>query len=578
MNFRGWFSDVWSDATRTINVEESHGASGDKLARNLGLISIFLFTVTQAVGSGILTTPGIISQQYAGSHSYLSFLWAGLVCAPAALCLAKMASMTSRSGSTGSYACMVLGQFVGLLMFFDVMLECVGGTASVAVSQADHIKLIIRLAGERCGQNWHLADAWSKTPTDVNWLMLLGTVVFTGLAAWLLTAGRAALRAPIQAGDRTQQRLKTGALLTFGVASAIGTLICAGVFLTTLPSVNLLSVGVVGVVMCVLLMGVTHTKVMTNVLTVVKIILVVTLICIFWHHFSWDLFNRPIPAGMAGTIAGASSAFFAYVGIDMATTAAGETKNAKRNVPLGMMLGLVVVTLLYVAAAFTFNGAVDYTLLPKGDGEAAPMATGLEILGYKDGAIFVALGSTIALFSVVLASAYSTTRLVFGIAQHRLLPAWFEQVTQKRKVPLNATLVVCGVTALLTGLLAVHELMHLTNIGTMTAFITISLTVGVMTIRQTEWRNPKKAFIGAIWVLIAALGVIGAGRLIVELPLTAFIRLLVVWAAVAVLFVCYSRHHSKLHNKPIDVTPPVDPTTPSAPAIPPVDPTPPAGE
>lgn len=545
MGIRKWCAGWWSDARRTINIEESHGT--DKLQRNLGLISIVLFTITQAVGSGILTTPGIISNNYAGSWAFLSFLYAGLVCAPAALCLAKMASITAKSGSTGSYACMVLGQFIGMLMFFDVMLECIGGTAAVAVSQADHIKLILRLS-------WglHLPDAYTKTPADVEWLLLAGALICTIAGSIVSSFGWRRVR---KAGSKDLWS-RQGALgvlaLNVGLLLAGAGIACAAGFIVTLPSINLLSVAVIGMVTFVLLRGIRETKVLTNLLTVTKIVLIAIIVVVFAGHFNWANINRPIPPNLPGALAGASMAFFAYVGIDLATTAAGETRNAKRNVPLGMLIGLAAVTVLYVAAAFFLNAALPYELLAKGDGEAAPMAHGLEILGYTSAAIWVAAGSTLTLFSVVLASAYSTTRLVYNMAQHKLLPPLFEKVDEKTQVPVPATLVVSATIALLTGTLAVGELMHLTNIGTMTAFITISLTVLVKTVRETRWRGSAPEVLGGcFWVAVGALGILGPARLMIELPVEAFIRLVVVWLAVALLFTFYSRHRS-LASAPSD--------------------------
>ncbi len=172
------------------------------------------------------------------------------------------------------------------------------------------------------------------------------------------------------------------------------------------------------------------------------------------------------------------------------------------------------------------------------------MVKGLELLGYKSAAIWVGIGSTMALISVVLASAYATTRLLFNMAQHGLMPNAFEKVSEKRQVPVLATLVVGGGIATLTALMAVGELMHLTNIGTMTAFITISLTVLVLTVKETAWRTRNGALKGAFWLVVATLGIIGPARLMLELPWEAFARLVAVWALVVILFVTYSRHHS----------------------------------
>lgn len=547
-NIRNWLGGVVHDATQKIDIEEAHGAAGDKLLRQMGLFSVILFTITSAVGSGILTTPGIIARDYAGPNAWLSFVQAGMICLCPALCLAFMASRTAKSGSTGSYACLVLGQLPGLLMFVDVMMECIGGTAAVAVSQADHIKLIIRLVGEEWfGQNWKLNEFLTTTPEVVNW-KALGCALASGIATWFFWSyGSRRLKEVHHLPARNfQARLVPMLSLSLVLFTSVTCFLFALKFADDLPSINLLSMGVVLVITGVLLRGVKETAILTNIFTITKLCVLAVIIVFFARHFDWANLAIPVPDNLPGSLAGASVAFFAFVGLDLATTTAGEVKNAKRNVPLGMLIGLVCVTALYFIAAFAYAGAVPFTKIAAHGhgGEAAPMVQGLELLGYKSAAIWVALGSTVALVSVVLASAYATTRLLFNMAQHGLMPSAFEQVSSKRQVPVLATLVVGGFISLLTGLMAVGELMHLTNIGTMTAFITISLTVLVLTVKETDWKTRQNALKGLFWVVVAALGILGPARLMMELPWESFARLVAVWSAVVVLFVTYSRHHS----------------------------------
>jgi APA family basic amino acid/polyamine antiporter len=228
----------------------------------------------------------------------------------------------------------------------------------------------------------------------------------------------------------------------------------------------------------------------------------------------------------------------------MATTAAGETKNPKRNIPMGMLIGLVAVILLYVAATYFLCAAVPYEQLGEGGkGTAAPMAKALELLGYHSATLWVTVGSTVALISVLLASAYSTTRLLFNMAQYKMLPGIFGKVNAKQ-VPVVSTLVVGGSIGILTALLDVDQLMHLTNIGTMTCFITASLIVLWKAVKQTDWKNRRQVINACWWILVGVLGVLGPARLMAELPISAFIRLGVVWGAVILLFVFYTRHHS----------------------------------
>ena len=537
MGLSKWFGGVVRDARAKIDIDEHE--QSEKLVRHLGLISVVVFTVTQAVGAGILTTPGIISAKFAGSWGFLSFLWAGLIVIPPAMCIAFNASRSAKAGSTGSYACRYLGQYIGLLMFVDVMLECVGGTAAVAVSQADHIMLLFGVGKNDIG--WW--SYWTTTPlVGVQWLSLGIALVGGGIGIWLASTGWRGMTAKATAGVKASNRLLKGAMFAGGAACMIAAVAAGVSFVLTLPSVNLLSVMVIALITVVLLRGIKETAALTNFFTGLKMLVLAVICVILGLHFEWANILRPIPENLPGTLAGASGAFFAYVGLDLATTSAGETKNPQRNVPLGMLLGAVVVMMLYVLASFCLNGAVPYEQLATGDHQSAPFAKALIILGYSSAATWIAIGSALAMVSVVLASAYSTTRLLFNISQHRLLPSWFEQVNS-RGVPVVATLTVGGVIALLTALLDVEELMHLTNIGTMTAFITVSAIVLVNVARETNWRS-RQALKGAGWIIVALLGIIGPARLMIELPLEAFIRLIVVWTLVTFVFVFYSRHRS----------------------------------
>ncbi|MBX9692840.1 MAG: hypothetical protein K2Z81_10680, partial [Cyanobacteria bacterium] len=244
---------MWKDATLKINIEEAHhGAGSAQLMRQLGLFSVILFTITQAVGSGILTTPGIIAHDYAGPHAWMSFLWAGLICAPPALCLARMASKTAISGSTGSYACLVLGQFVGLLMFTDVAMECIGGTAAVAVSQADHIKMIYKLIGEKWLGYEHVAfpQSISHHPKEVFWGLLLLTLGGIALGATLIPIGWKRLK---QLKSSTLvESLKGGALALAGVAGVVVAVVSGYEFFVSSSSINFLSMSVVLLITVVL--------------------------------------------------------------------------------------------------------------------------------------------------------------------------------------------------------------------------------------------------------------------------------------------------------------------------------------
>jgi len=542
-NVRKWIGGVWHDATLKINIEEGHGG-GDKLIRQMGLFSVILFTITSAVGSGILTTPGIIAREYAGPHAYMSFVQAGLICLCPALCLAFMASRTAKSGSTGSYACIVLGQLPGLLMFVDVMMECIGGTAAVAVSQADHIKMIVALLSEMClGRKIELSPYWTTTPHDINWWLFLGATASSIASLIFGTIGWRGIKAGAAPGMRIPARLQNFGSLAIAAVAGCAAIAFTAQFLISLPSVNILSVGVVVIVSGILLLGVKETAAFTNGLTITKLVVLSAICVLLGLNFDSANLNLPIPKELPGSLAGASVAFFAFVGLDLATTTAGEVKNAKRNVPLGMLIGLACVTVLYFLASYLLCAAVPYHALGKGEGEAAPMIQALVVLGYKNAAIWIAVGSTIALVSVVLASAYATTRLLFNMAQHGLMPSVFEKVS-KRQVPVVATFAVCGVISLLTGLVAIGELMHLTNIGTMTAFITISVTVLIITVKETRWKTARGAAKGIAWLLVSTGGIVGPAILMLQLPWESFARLIAVWSAVVLLFVFYSRHHS----------------------------------
>lgn len=326
--------------------------------------------------------------------------------------------------------------------------------------------------------------------------------------------------------------------------------------LTKAPSmggiINLPASLIILMLMVLLIIGVRESARVNVAMVFVKLLTITVFIAVAGfnvHPENWTPFipfgwfehaddGRPI-----GILAGASIVFFAYVGFDAVSTAVEESRNPQRDVPIGIIASLIICTLIYIVVSGLLTGVVSYTKL----NVSSPVAYSLQLLGYNWASALVATGVITGLTTVMLVLYYALTRIIFAMSRDGLLTAKLARVHPNTKTPVRI-IVICGVViSLVAGLVPLGELAELVNIGTLAAFVLVSLGVIVLRMRQPDLPRPFKNPFG---YTLPILGILSCGALMMFLPVVTWIRFLG-WLAIGmVIYFAYSYRHSHLGAEP----------------------------
>jgi APA family basic amino acid/polyamine antiporter len=296
------------------------------------------------------------------------------------------------------------------------------------------------------------------------------------------------------------------------------------VLLTTAPRIagipiliNLPAFAIVMLVTWVLLLGVRESSRVNNVMVVIKLLVLGLFVAVGAAYIDTSNYVPFAPNGWTGIHQGAAIVFFAYIGFDAVSTAAEETRNPQRNLPIGIIGGLAVCTVIYIVVGVVATGLVPYMELRAAD----PLARALQVAGLQTTGWIVSFGAVISLTAVLLVFQYGQPRIFFAMARDGLLPPWAAKVSAKRRVP-HVTTWVTGLAVGLGALVAdENEIYDLTNIGTLSAFAIVC--VGVLVLRYTEPDRPRPFRVPFVW----AVSVLGAGACLytmMGLPRTAWER------------------------------------------------------
>jgi APA family basic amino acid/polyamine antiporter len=230
----------------------------------------------------------------------------------------------------------------------------------------------------------------------------------------------------------------------------------------------------------ILFIGIRESAKINNIIVVIKILVILLFVFLGIKHVNLSNLKPFMPFGWKGIMAGAAIIFFAYIGFDSVSTAAEEAKNPKRDVPLGLMLCLAVVIILYVAVAFILTGVVPYKEIDVGN--ALPSA--LARIGIRWGGALVATGAIVGMVSTILVTLYGQIRIFMVMARDGLLPAPFAKVHPRHMTPHICTWITGIATALIAGIFPLSMTIDLCNMGTLFAFVVVS--IGVIVLRKTR--------------------------------------------------------------------------------------------
>ncbi|WP_156802352.1 amino acid permease [Leeia oryzae] len=300
---------------------------------------------------------------------------------------------------------------------------------------------------------------------------------------------------------------------------------------------------VILVAMCSLLLmrGAKESALINTIMVLVKLAVLVMFVAIAVTGFQAKHLTPFAPMGMSGIGAAASTIFFSYIGIDAVSTAGAEVKNPRRNLPLGIVLSLVIVTLIYMVVAMSAIGTQPW-------GEFAGQEAGLSAILFKMTgqswpSIVLSVGAILSIFSVTLVVLYGQTRILYAMSCDGMLPAMFRKVHPKTQTPNTNTMIVGVIVALLAAFVPLDVLTNLTSMGTLVAFAVVS--IGVMVLRRTQ-PNLVRGFKVPLYPVTPVVSILFCLYLIADLPMDTFI-LFAAWLTVAaIIYFNYSIKNSRL--------------------------------
>jgi amino acid transporter len=300
---------------------------------------------------------------------------------------------------------------------------------------------------------------------------------------------------------------------------------------------------IVLVVLCTLLLirGASESAKVNAAMVLIKIGVLVLFVVLGVQGWSSDNLSDFTPFGVGGITSAAGIIFFSYIGLDAVSTAGEEVHNPRRNLPLAIIGALIIVTTLYVAVAIV---AVAAQPLADFEGQEAGLSAILEsVTGSTWPASVLAAGAVISIFSVTLVVIYGQTRILFAMARDGMIPAFFHRLNPRTLTPVPATLVCATLISLLAGLIPINFLAEMTSIGTLVAFLVVS--IGVMVLRQTAPDLPR-GFKVPFYPVTPILSIAGCIWIIQDLRFVT-IKVFVIWVAVALAWYWfYGRRHSAL--------------------------------
>ncbi|HTS82952.1 MAG TPA: amino acid permease [Myxococcaceae bacterium] len=458
-----------------------------RLKRSLGFYSLTALGIGAVIGAGIFSSPGTAaagggSHVAAGPALVLSYTLVALACGFAALCYAEMASMVPVAGSAYTYAYVTLGEFLAWIIGWDLILEYAVGNVAVAVSWADYLKTLLG------GLGLHLPD-WLSTTLD----------------------------------HAQQAGLMASAPHVLGI-----------------PIVLNLPAGLIVAVLTILLvLGIQESARVNTAMVILKLVMVVGFVAVGAFYIRPDNWTPFAPNGLHGILSGASLIFFAYIGFDAVSTTAEEAKNPQRDIPRAMIATLGICTFLYAAVTLVLTGMVSWRDLGVGD----PLAKALQSAGLQALAGILSFGAVVAMTAVLLVFQLGQPRIFMVMARDGLLPPWAAKVHPRFRTPYVTTIltgVFVGVPAMFVD---INEAIEFTNIGTLFAFVLVSL--GVIALRRTDPGRHRPFRCPGVPLLPLA-SVVSCGILMAYLPFITWMRF-VVWQAAGVgLYFLYGRRHSRL--------------------------------
>ncbi|MGH7614416.1 MAG: amino acid permease [Gemmatimonadales bacterium] len=469
---------------KSVTDLQKEAETDHSLKRALGALNLTMLGIGAIIGTGIFVLTGTVAAQNAGPAVVLSFVLAGVASIFAALCYAEFASLVPMAGSAYTYGYATLGELFAWIIGWDLVLEYALGAVTVAIGWSGYV---------------------------VSFLKDIGIDFPCALSAARGTA----------------------------VMCADGT--------TATALFNLPAVIIIGLVTALLVVGIKESANVNNVIVLIKVAVVLLFIIAAAHAIDPDNWKPFIPPntgvrgefGWTGVMTGAGVVFFAYIGFDAVSTAAQEAKNPQRDMPIGIIGSLLICTVLYIIVSGIATGVMPYQDLNVPD----PIAVAADAAGLGWMSSLIKMGAIAGLSSVILVMLLGQSRIFWTMSKDGLLPPFVNKVHPKFQTPWITTIITGIAVMIPAAFFTVREAGSLVSIGTLLAFVIVS--IGIIVLRVREPNLPRAFKTPWVW-FVAPMGAISALYLMASLPWRTWERLLIWFGIGIAIYFLYGVRKSKL--------------------------------
>ncbi len=491
------------DALIAEGGDEVHG-----LKKSLTAVDLIALGIGAIIGAGIFATLGAATSGSnghppAGPGVTVSIAITAVACGFCALCYAEFASLVPVAGSAYTYSYATLGELVAWIIGWDLILEYAVGNIAVAISWAAYFRQLLLGFGIEI-------PAWMATDYRS-----------TQIAARAAAESGAAMLSP-EGSVAYQAHLNHPVLLGIPI-----------IF-------NVLAIVIVALITWLLVIGIKESARFNNVIVVLKIITLCFFVVVGAFYVKPANWRPFFPGGFSGVWTGASLIFFAYIGFDAVSTAAEECRNPARDMPRGIIGSLLICTVLYIAAALILTGMIPFSQLV---GVADPLAAALSYVHQDWAAGLLAFGAVVAMTAVLLVFQLGQPRILMAMSRDGLLGKTFSRIHPKYRTP-HVTTILTGVfVAIFAAVANIDVIVELTNIGTLFAFVLVS--IGILVLRRRE-PDRKRAFRVPLVPWTPLMGIAMCVVLMAGLPWETWVRFVTWLAAGLVIYFLYGIKRSRL--------------------------------
>ena len=467
------------------------------LKRTLTAWSLIALGIGAIIGAGLFVRTAMAASQNAGPSVTIAFIVAAIGCALAGLCYAELSSSIPISGSAYTYTYATMGEFIAWIIGWDLILEYAVGAATVGIAWSEYL-------------NNFLVNVVHISPVPFEFS-----------------------HSPFQTDPIT------------GVSGII----------------NLPALFIVGLISLLLIKGIQESAFVNGIIVIVKVTIVILIIVIGWNFINPVNHTPYIPAsslftdehgiehyfgGIKGILGAAGTVFFAFIGFDAVSTAAQETKNPKKAMPIGILGSLAVCTILYILFAHVLTGVATIEDFRTGGKEASvAFAINKYMIGYAWLGQLVTVAILFGFTSVILVMLLGQSRVFYAMGKDGLLPKMFSHLHTKFQTPYKANIAIFIIVGLFAGFIPGDIVGDMTSIGTLFAFVLVCISVIILRKKEPDMKREFKT----PWVpFVPILGVLVCLSMMYGLGWPNWLRLFAWMAIGVVIYFTYSRKNSVLNN------------------------------